>query len=154
MRWTLAALLGSALVAPRALAELTFTVTATRNGVPIPKSEIKLVPFDFGRSRTGNALWVDSLPAAHRKTRRTNPTANSGNWCGSVTNAPSNKQIKLIHGTFQHPTCSKRNGVTSYPQATAAWVGIDGDTYKTALLQAGTVCKVCCVCSAFACIRC
>ncbi len=140
MRWTLAALLGSALLAHNALAELTFTVKATRKGVPIPKSEIKLVPFEFGRSRMGHN---EAAPvAAHRKTRRTNPTANSANWCGSVNNAPTGKSIKLIHGTFQHPTCTQRSGVTTYPQAAANWVGIDGDTWTSALLQSGTVCKV------------
>lgn len=140
MRWTLAALLGSALLAHSALAELTFTVKATRKGVPIPKSEIKLVPFEFGRSRMGHN---EAAPvAAHRKTRRTNPTANSANWCGSVNNAPTGKSIKLIHGTFQHPTCTQRSGVTTYPQAAANWVGIDGDTWTSALLQSGTVCKV------------
>jgi hypothetical protein len=139
MRWTVAALLGSALVAHQALAELTFTVEATRNGVPIPKSEIRLVPFEFGRSRMGHA----TPPNVHRKTRRANPTANSANWCGSVNTTPSTNQIQVIHGTFQHPTCSLRSGMTQFPQAAANWVGIDGDTYTSALLQAGTVCKVC-----------
>jgi hypothetical protein len=139
MRWTVAALLGSALVAHKALAELTFTVEATRNGVPIPQSEIRLVPFEFGRSRMGHA----TPPEVHRKTRRSNPTANSANWCGSVNTTPSTNQIKVIHGTFQHPTCSLRSGMTTFPQAAANWVGIDGDSYTAALLQAGTVCKVC-----------
>ncbi|KAK4133749.1 concanavalin A-like lectin/glucanase [Trichocladium antarcticum] len=140
MRWTFAALLGSALVARHALAELTFTVSATRNGVPIPQSEIKLVPFESGHSRMGPDRATPVPP--HRKTRRANPTAVSANWCGSVNKAPSGKQIKLIHGVFQHPTCTVRSGVTTYPQAAAAWAGIDGDTWTSALLQSGTVCKV------------
>ncbi|KAK4039544.1 concanavalin A-like lectin/glucanase domain-containing protein [Parachaetomium inaequale] len=139
MRWTLTALLGSALMAHQAVAELTFTVEATRGGVPIPKSEIKLEPFEFGRTRMGHAT---PPPQVHRKTRRTNPTANSANWCGSVNTVPSTNQIKVIHGTFQHPTCTKRAGVTTYPQAAANWVGIDGDSWTSALLQAGTVCKI------------
>jgi hypothetical protein len=36
--------------------------------------------------------------------------------------------------------------VTTYPQAAANWVGIDGDSYTSALLQSGTVCKVCLGC--------
>jgi hypothetical protein len=142
MRWTLTALLGSALVAHQALADLNFTVTATRNGVPIPKSEIRLEPFEFGRSRMGHNV----PPKPHRKMRRANPTANSANWCGSVNTvpaSPSTSQIKVIHGVFQHPTCTQRAGVTTYPQAAANWVGIDGDSWTSALLQAGTVCKVC-----------
>lgn len=141
MRWTLAALLGSALVAHTALTELTYTISATVKGVPIPRSQIKLVPYEFGRSRLGQAT-ERAVPQPHRKTRRANPTANSANWCGSVNKPPSGKQIKLIHGTFQHPACSKRTGVTTYPQAAASWVGIDGDSWTSALLQAGTVCKV------------
>ncbi|KAK4150641.1 concanavalin A-like lectin/glucanase domain-containing protein [Chaetomidium leptoderma] len=137
MRWILAALLGSALVAQPVLGEITFTVTATKHGVPIPQSEIKLEPFEFGRSRMGHV----KPPQAHRKTRRANPTASSANWCGSVNTTPSTNQIKVIHGTFQHPTCTLRSG-SSFPQAAANWVGIDGDSWTSALLQAGTVCKI------------
>ncbi len=142
MRWTLAALLGSVLVAQQALAaDLTFTVTGTRKGVPIPKSEIKLVPFEFGRSRVGHATQADG--SGSRRLRRSNPSANSANWCGSVNTTPSTNQIKVIHAAFQHPTCTKRTGVTTYPQAAANWVGIDGDSVTSVLLQSGTVCKVC-----------
>ncbi|GAB1316169.1 Peptidase A4 family-domain-containing protein [Madurella fahalii] len=142
MRWIHAALLGSALLARSALAELTFTVEATRNGVAIPKSEIKLVPFEFGRSRPSRG--GGSPPPGHQrtKTRRSNALVDSANWCGSVNYTPSTKQIKNIHGYFQHPQCSKRAGVTTYPQGVAAWVGIDGETYTNALLQSGTLCKI------------
>ena len=140
MRWTLAALFGSALVAHQALADLTFTVTATRKGVAVPKSEIKLEPFEFGRSRIGHATQVGS---ANRRIRRSNTQANSANWCGSVNTTPSTNPIKVIHAAFQHPACTKRTGVNTYPQAAANWVGIDGDSYTSALLQSGTVCKVC-----------
>lgn len=156
MRWIRAALLGSFLLGYHhhalVAAELTFTVEATRDGVPVPQSEIKLVPFEFGRSRNGRGS-----PPPHgqgqgtqghhdnrrkSKTRRANAQVDSANWCGSVSSTPSNRQIKDIHGYFQHPECSKRAGVTTYPQAAAAWVGIDGDTASTSLLQSGTVCKV------------
>ncbi|KAK4100576.1 concanavalin A-like lectin/glucanase [Parathielavia hyrcaniae] len=144
MRWTMVALLGSALVARSALAEpeMTFTVEATKKGVPIPQSEIKIVPSAFGRSRKGHGPPPPQPGhGAHRKTRRANPTANSANWCGSVNTTPSNDQITVIHGSFTHPGCTKRTG-QSYPQAAASWVGIDGDSWTSALLQAGTVCIV------------
>ncbi|SPQ26684.1 248a7ba7-3a8b-47c4-a326-e4e733eb4534 [Thermothielavioides terrestris] len=139
MRWPFAALLGSAFVVRQALAELTFTVKATRNGVAIPQSEIKIEPFEFGRGSVSQ-----STPArrAGRKSRRSNPIATSANWCGSVNSAPSGNQIKTIHASFQHPSCSQRSGMSLYPQAEANWVGIDGDTYKSALLQAGTLCTI------------
>ncbi|KAL2198130.1 concanavalin A-like lectin/glucanase domain-containing protein, partial [Corynascus similis CBS 632.67] len=136
MRWTFAALFGPALVAQQVSA-LTFTVEATRHGVPIPPSEIKLEPFVPGRTRMGHAMPPQGRP----KTRRDNVQVDSANWCGSVNRAPSSSEIQLAHGTFQHPTCSVRYGQT-YPQASANWVGIDGDSYTSALLQAGTVCKI------------
>ncbi|KAK3906083.1 hypothetical protein C8A05DRAFT_41079 [Staphylotrichum tortipilum] len=145
MRWTLATLLGSALVAHQALADLSFTVEATRKGVRIPQSEIKLVPFEFGRSRIGHGHGTPPPGPPGRsssKMRRANPSATSANWCGSVNTTPSNNPIKVVHGAFQHPTCSPRAGVTTFPQAAANWVGIDGDSWTSALLQSGTVCKI------------
>ncbi|AEO64466.1 uncharacterized protein THITE_2142353 [Thermothielavioides terrestris NRRL 8126] len=140
MRWPFAVLLGSAFVVRQALADLTFTVTATRNGVAIPQSEIKIEPFEFGR---GSVSQGTPARRARRKSRRSNPIATSANWCGSVNSAPSGNQIKTIHASFQHPSCSQRSGMSLYPQAEANWVGIDGDTYKSALLQAGTLCTLC-----------
>lgn len=130
------------------LAELSFTVEATQDGVPIPASEIKLEPFEPGslglienhRNNTGR-----SSRDSRRLSRRSNPTASSSNWCGAVkhtTSSPSTSQVQLVHGEFVHPSCTKRTG-HSYPQAAAAWVGIDGDAVTSALFQAGTVCKVC-----------
>ncbi|KAK0709243.1 concanavalin A-like lectin/glucanase domain-containing protein, partial [Lasiosphaeria miniovina] len=74
--------------------------------------------------------------------RRANPAVQSANWCGSVAHPPSTDKIKNMHGWFQHPSCSSRPGVASYPQAAAAWVGIDGDLWTSALFQSGTVCKI------------
>jgi hypothetical protein len=141
MKWIHAVVFGSALLATCGLAELTFTVEATRDGVPIPQSEIKIEPFEFGRSRN-NRGPPSPPPRGHQKVRRANAKVNSANWCGSVNYTPSSNQIKSVHGVFQHPQCSKRNGVNTYPQAAAPWVGIDGETWTSALLQSGTVCKV------------
>lgn len=135
-------LLVSFLISP-ALSELTYTVEATDNGVPIPQSEIHLEPFEpgtFGHAFNKN-ITLPTRSKGSKLARRTNPVANSANWCGSVRLASSSNPIKLIHGTFQHPTCTRRTGQT-YPQAVAAWVGIDGDSYTSALLQSGTVCKI------------
>ncbi|KAL2149223.1 hypothetical protein VTH82DRAFT_8571 [Thermothelomyces myriococcoides] len=139
MRWPLAALLVSALAAGQALAKLTFTVEATRNGVPIPASEIRMEPFEPGRTRMGPVK--DAPRGRQQKMRRSNPQADSANWCGTVNRAPFGKGIQLAHGTFQHPSCYIRPE-HPFPQAAASWVGIDGDTYRDALLQSGTVCKI------------
>ncbi|KAK3401789.1 concanavalin A-like lectin/glucanase domain-containing protein [Sordaria brevicollis] len=135
------------LISQPILAEFTFTSSAKHNGVPVPQSEIRLEPFEPGtlghiRSRSVDDADINIGATTLRRVKRTNPTATSNNWCGSVRTTTSTNQIKLIHGSFQHPTCTKRPGVTQYPQAAAAWIGIDGDSWTSALLQAGTVCKI------------
>jgi len=134
-----------ACVAGQTLAEeFTFKVEATFKGKPIPQSEIKLTRI-AGKQSTAKILpekaKSEESPAIKK---RANPTSNSANWCGSVNHATNANQIKLIHAFFQHPTCTKRTGVTQYPQSVAAWAGIDGDSWPGALLQSGTTCKVCC----------
>ncbi|EGS20174.1 uncharacterized protein CTHT_0046830 [Thermochaetoides thermophila DSM 1495] len=89
----------------------------------------------------GKLVSASGLPTL-KNLRANNPTVNSNNWCGSVNYAPIGRQIRLVHGYFQHPVCEIRNGMKTFPQAVAAWVGIDGDTWTDSLLQAGTVCKI------------
>ncbi|KAK1754262.1 concanavalin A-like lectin/glucanase domain-containing protein [Echria macrotheca] len=120
--------------------QFKFSVTATYKGKPIPPGQIKLTPIKTEEARSTQRISPASKDAAIR--RRANPTANSANWCGSVNHATSTNQIKLIHAYYQHPSCTKRSGVTQYPQAVAAWAGIDGDSWTTALLQSGTTCKI------------
>ncbi|KAJ4303896.1 hypothetical protein N0V88_001496 [Collariella sp. IMI 366227] len=142
MRWSNTILLLFALVAHTAVAELTFTVEATQKGAPIPKSEIKLEPLESDSDHMHLGRPAPPPSQTNGVVRRSNPTANSANWCGAVNTTPSSNPIKTIHGVFQHPTCSQRAGITTYPQAAANWVGIDGDSWTSALLQAGTVCKI------------
>ncbi|KAK4206486.1 concanavalin A-like lectin/glucanase domain-containing protein [Rhypophila decipiens] len=139
-------LIFSLLLAP-VLAELHFTVEATQDGVPIPASEIKLEPFEPGTlgDKNQNSSSTARVRGSRRLTRRSNTQANSNNWCGPVkhtASSPSTSLVKLVHGEFVHPACTKRTGTaSSYPQAAAFWVGIDGDAVTSALFQAGTVCK-------------
>lgn len=128
--------------------EFTFTVEATFKGKKIPQNEIKLAKIPPGKeANPGKKLGLqkkqDRELGSGLTARGTtkNPTSGSANWCGSVKHTTTTKQIKLIHAYFQHPTCTKRAGQT-YPQATAQWAGIDGDTWSGALLQSGTVCKI------------
>ncbi|KAJ4367217.1 hypothetical protein N0V85_009180 [Neurospora sp. IMI 360204] len=147
MKFLITALFLLGIMSQPILAEFSFTSTAERSGVPVPQSEINLQPFEPGtlgriKSRTGDDSGLKIGTTTLRRVKRTNPIATSNNWCGSVRTTTSSNQIKLIHGTFQHPTCTQRPGVTQYPQAAAAWIGIDGDSWTSALLQAGTVCKI------------
>lgn len=54
----------------------------------------------------------------------------STNWAGAVWNSPANTYTKVV-GTFTVPTPSAPDGSAS------AWVGIDGDTCNSAILQTG-----------------
>ncbi|KAK5651378.1 hypothetical protein OQA88_12535 [Cercophora sp. LCS_1] len=144
MRLLNCALLITALAAQQALGQLKIKVEATYKGKPIPESEIKMVPIE-AKSNPSSTTRLTPLKAAEAESavkKRANPTSSSANWCGSVNRATNANQIKLIHSYFNHPTCTKRTGVTTYPQAVAAWAGIDGDSWTSALLQAGTVCKI------------
>ncbi|KAK3381953.1 concanavalin A-like lectin/glucanase domain-containing protein [Podospora didyma] len=126
--------------------KFAFTVEAHFKGKPLSQSEIKIDAIDpvvGTRGRARQQKPSDSeLAISKNKNRRSNPTVASGNWCGSVNHTPSSNQIKVIHAYFQHPACTKRPGVTTYPQAAAAWTGIDGDIWTSSLLQSGTVCKI------------
>ncbi|KAJ3852786.1 peptidase A4 family-domain-containing protein [Lentinula lateritia] len=58
----------------------------------------------------------------------------SGNWSGAVLVSPPTGEIfNSAVGTFTVPSMPSVNG----NGAAAAWVGIDGDTFATAILQAG-----------------
>ncbi|EJT97836.1 hypothetical protein DACRYDRAFT_91302 [Dacryopinax primogenitus] len=62
-------------------------------------------------------------------------TAYSSNWAGPVYNANAGT-YKAVTGTFTVPTPSAPSGGRgSY--AASAWVGIDGDSCDTAILQTG-----------------
>jgi hypothetical protein len=56
----------------------------------------------------------------------------SSNWAGAViTSPPSGETFSFVQGQFVVPTPSLPAG------SAAIWVGIDGDTYGNAILQAG-----------------
>ncbi|KAK3942630.1 concanavalin A-like lectin/glucanase domain-containing protein [Diplogelasinospora grovesii] len=139
-----AALLSALALTQAVLAEFSYTIEATHNGVPIPQDQIKLEAHE-PTTDILNRTWAPSPPSSKppsRTGKRSNPVSISANWCGAVKHTNSSNQIKIVHGYFQHPTCSLRSGVTSYPQYAAPWVGIDGDTWTSAILQSGTVCTV------------
>ncbi|KAF2815346.1 putative aspergillopepsin [Mytilinidion resinicola] len=70
----------------------------------------------------------------------TNGTANvsySSNWSGAVLESPpSGESFTSAVGTFTVPAVSAGTGSAS-SWSSSAWVGIDGDTYGNAILQAG-----------------
>ncbi|KAF2648139.1 putative aspergillopepsin-2 precursor [Lophiostoma macrostomum CBS 122681] len=61
----------------------------------------------------------------------------SSNWSGAVLESPpSGTTFNSAHGRFTVPT-PKFVGSGSATESSSAWVGIDGDTYGNAILQAG-----------------
>jgi hypothetical protein len=61
----------------------------------------------------------------------------SSNWAGAViTSPPSGQKFNAVSGKFNVPTPSAPSG-SSGSYSASAWVGIDGDTYSAAILQAG-----------------
>ncbi|KAM6491226.1 Peptidase A4 family domain containing protein [Amanita muscaria] len=61
----------------------------------------------------------------------TSNVAYTPNWAGAVWNSYPANTFSKVTGTFTVPTPSAPNGDA------AVWVGIDGDTCKTAILQTG-----------------
>lgn len=127
------------LVAKAALAELTYTVTATHNGKPVKASELVLERTEPGLHRL-NTTTRQNMRGAHA--RQGNGYVYSTNWCGAVQNSPSSNPITSVHAFFQVPTLTPRTGVTAFPQYVAPWVGIDGATYFGALIQSGTTSEI------------
>ena len=61
----------------------------------------------------------------------------SNNWAGAVyENPPKEGPFTAVEGTFTVPE-PKTDGKADGTTAGSAWVGIDGDTYGDAILQAG-----------------
>lgn len=64
----------------------------------------------------------------------------SKNWSGAVINSPpSGQTFKGVSGKFTVPKPSIPSGVaaTNAKYSASVWVGIDGSTYSTAILQTG-----------------
>ncbi|KAJ7184594.1 aspergillopepsin [Mycena filopes] len=67
----------------------------------------------------------------------TSHVAFSSNWAGAAFESPANT-YKSVTGTFVVPTPKVPSGSsTSGTYAASAWVGIDGDTCGSAILQTG-----------------
>ncbi|KAF8342496.1 peptidase A4 family-domain-containing protein [Amanita rubescens] len=64
-------------------------------------------------------------------TNGTSNVAYSNNWSGAVWESDPSGPFKSVTGTFKVPTPSGPDGDSS------VWVGIDGDTCGSAILQAG-----------------
>ncbi|KAB5578824.1 hypothetical protein GE09DRAFT_561910 [Coniochaeta sp. 2T2.1] len=143
------------LFASVAAAEMSYTVTATQGGKRIDASHLTLEAIPW-KSRT-HSRWSSttnstssSSPGGHKSHRSSSssseidkraPISYSSDWCGISKRGPSNDPIKTVVGSFTAPNLRDRTG--TYPQFGAAWVGIDGASCQSTLVQAGVTTIVC-----------
>ncbi|KAJ5135349.1 peptidase A4 family protein [Penicillium bovifimosum] len=72
-------------------------------------------------------------------TSNTQSTYSSTNWAGAVLKTPPspNATYTYVSATVTVPTPTPTSSTPTTYQAASAWVGIDGATYTTAILQTG-----------------
>ncbi|KAL5358627.1 peptidase A4 family-domain-containing protein [Aspergillus floccosus] len=94
----------------------------------------------FARSSTGFSRQTNPLQSlggagGDSEARVASNIAYSNNWAGVVREQPPPNGIyTAVSATFTVP---KPTSVSGDQEAGSAWVGIDGDTYSKAILQAG-----------------
>ena len=86
--------------------------------------------------KVGTATKEDAKFVAEVADNTTAHVQYSSNWSGAVLETPSSGYFTTATGRFTVPT-PKYVGSGSGDQAASAWVGIDGDTCGSGLLQAG-----------------
>ncbi|KAI0035573.1 aspergillopepsin [Vararia minispora EC-137] len=95
--------------------------------------------FEMRQARRANGRLSQPKQAVQgptpQATNATHPTQFSTNWSGAVLVAGSST-FKTVTGTFTVPTPREPSG-GSGTHSSSAWVGIDGDTCQTAILQTG-----------------
>lgn len=104
----------SLLVLGALAADLTYEVTATKDGKPVPQSDIVLTPHEPGSHILSNYSASDITV----KGKRANPVSYSGNWCGASTHSTSSQPITSVFGYFTAPVAHVRPS-----QSTPQWIG-------------------------------
>jgi hypothetical protein len=95
------------------------------------------------RARQGSSLnraKYSSSKATSTDTESSSSIEYSENWSGAaITSPPSGQTFNAVSGTFTAPTPCVPSGAAASvgDYAASAWVGIDGNTYSTAILQTG-----------------
>jgi hypothetical protein len=123
-----------ALLVQNAIAKkpLTYTIKGTHNGRPIDSAELVLEPFPPGLDRLNfTSAFFNSPPLISKRDY-------SPNWCGASQHTQTANKYTSIHTLYQIPTLTWRSGQSGNLQYFAAWLGIDGATWTSTLLQAGT----------------
>ncbi|KAH8789741.1 peptidase A4 family-domain-containing protein [Hyaloscypha finlandica] len=97
-----------------------------------------------GRTLQGSAVRLKESKSSKTRfnaaTGNTSDVAYSENWSGAaITSPPSGQTFNAVSGKITVPTPYEPSGIgsTDGEYAASAWVGIDGNTYSTAILQTG-----------------
>ncbi|KAJ8463976.1 hypothetical protein ONZ51_g9898 [Trametes cubensis] len=85
--------------------------------------------------RSSHPAQIVPRPSSVASKTNVTQTEYSTNWAGAILVAGANT-YKSITGTFVVPTPREPSGASGSHSA-SAWVGIDGDTCQTAILQTG-----------------
>ena len=116
---------------------LAVILGATAAAASVLPEGVQLVPRERRRSNRRGNVRVPSVEVAEIDGALTNVTNAdySTNWAGAVLIGSG---YKSVTGTFTVPTPKAPSGGSSSTEYSAsAWVGIDGDTCSTAILQTG-----------------
>ena len=129
MRVPVLSILAAGSLLSSAAAELTYTATVVQDGKQLdPSSALKFLTVP-PRSHLPSHNATGASLISKRNTA-------SDDWCGVTQKARGGDSISNIFGYFTVPDLTLRKGHDA-PQFASAWVGIDGWTCKSALLQAG-----------------
>jgi len=117
---------------------LAFALAAS-TVLAVPTREARLAE-RIARRRGGN-LARQGRPLLYTTERGSRGTAHveySSNWAGAVYDSYPTGSFKSVTGTFIVPTPKVPSGGSkSKTYSASAWVGIDGDTCDSAILQTG-----------------
>jgi hypothetical protein len=117
-----------------------YTLTKTQHGVEVPVTP----PPPLNSTRHG-LFEAGSRPASNatRKNLKRDLSV-TGNWCGLAQLAPPSGEVwSEVHGTFQIPVLTTRDGQSYTEQpGIGQWVGLDGGCGSEVLVQGGTESQV------------
>jgi hypothetical protein len=120
------------------VAEISYTVTGTKDGKPIDSSDIEFIPYESTRTAglggAPDSGFIPKTPPTREKStslatkkKRFKDILYSEGWYGPSFTTPTTKPITNVNAYIQVLTPAFRPNVTG-PQYIAEWVGIDGNT--------------------------
>ncbi len=131
MRCSILSILAGSLLVSSVVAEFTYTATVLQDGQEVDASEALEFLSVSPRTRLPNSNAAPPPPGGPSKRENLN-----AEWCGASQRAPLGDSISSVFAYFSVPDLTLRAGQGT-PQYASSWVGIDGLTCTSVLLQAG-----------------